>query len=91
MQKEQIAEYITNKLGVSPVSFSRGSTEPKELFVQIATAIGLEFSSSSTKPSLAKLIVESSGMKWHPHYESNGATITKAGMLAVKDAVDFFL
>lgn len=91
MQKDEIARYITSKIGVSPVNFSRGSTEPKELFVQIATAIGLEFSKDISKIELAKLIVESSGNFWHPHFESNGATVTKDGLDAVKKAVDFFL
>ena len=91
MQKDEIANYITNKIGVSPVNFSRGSTEPKELFIQIAIAIGLEFSNDMSKPELAKLIVERSGNKWHSNFESNGATVTKEGLEAVKNAVDFFL
>lgn len=90
MKKDEIAEYITQKLHVENVQFSRGSTEPKELLLQIAEAIGLPISQRLSKPEIAKLIVESSGAIWHPIYESSGSTITKQGMYALKEAIDFF-
>ena len=91
MGKEEIARLITDKIGVSPVIFSRGSTEPKKLFVQIANAIGLKFSEDLSKTELAKIIVESSGILWLDNFESTGGTVTKEGLLAVKNSVDFFL
>jgi hypothetical protein len=90
MRKDEIASEITKKIGVTPVVFSRGSTEPKELLIQIALALGIQHHRSLSKPQLAKLIVEHSGLPWLDNYESNGSTITKRGMLALKEAVDFF-
>lgn len=58
MKKDEIADYITQKLGVSSVHFSSGSTEPKELLLQIAEAIGLPDIKQLSKPEIAKLIVE---------------------------------
>lgn len=91
MNKEQLANYITHKIGVTPVVFSRGSTEPKELLTLICQAIGLDFNENSTKPELGKLIVESSGSIWQDSFESSGSTITRDGMVAIKKAVDFFI
>lgn len=91
MGKEEIARLITDKIGVSPVIFSRGSTEPKTLFIQTANAIGLKFAEDIAKTELAKIIVESAGIIWLEHFESSGGTVTKEGLLAVKDSVDFFL
>jgi len=91
MRKEVIANHITDLIGVTPVVFSRGSTEPKEFFVQVIEALGLDAEKDFTKPELARLIVESSGNIWLDSYESNGSTITRDGLLAVKNAVEFFL
>lgn len=91
MKKDEIADYITQKLRVPKVQFSSGSTEPKELLLQIAEAIGIPISEDLSKPEIARMIVESSGSKWHPNYESSGSTITRAGMYALKEAIDFFL
>lgn len=90
MKKDEIATYITQRLRVPNVQFSSGSTEPKELVIQIAEAIGLPFNEGSSKPEIAKMIVESSGRAWLPTYESSGSTITREGMYALKDAIDFF-
>jgi hypothetical protein len=39
------------------------------------------------KIDLAKLIVESSGKKWLPSYDSSGGTITKEGMVAIQESI----
>ena len=91
MKKDEIADYITEKLRMPKVQFSSGSTEPKELLLHIAEAIGLPVCDDQTKPEIARMIVESSGAKWHPTYESSGSTITKEGMYALKETIDFFL
>jgi len=39
------------------------------------------------KQELGKLIVEASGELWLPDYDSTGGTITKEGLLAIKDSV----
>lgn len=91
MLKEEIADCITDKLKLPRVTFSTGSTEPKELFVSIIDALGLEFQSRRNKPEMARLIVESAGFVWRPEFESTGATVTRQGLEAVLGAVDFFL
>ena len=91
LTKEEVANQITDLLGVPKVHFSTGSTEPKELFVQIAESLGIDISEDSTKPGIAKKIVESTGELWHVEHESSGSTITLKGLKAVQSAVEFFL
>jgi hypothetical protein len=91
LHKSEIAHEITKRLGLSDVHFSRGSTEPKELFVQIANTLGIDIVEINTKPGIAKKIVELSGENWHPDYESSGSTVTLQGLIAVNRAVEFFL
>lgn len=89
--KSEVAHEITFRLGLPDVHFSRGSTEPKELFVQIANTLGIDVIDINTKPLIAKKIVELSGENWHPDYESAGSTVTLQGLMAVNRAVQFFL
>ena len=91
LTKIEVANQITDLLGLPKVHFSTGSTEPKELFMQIADSLGIDTSHDSTKPGMAKKIVESSGESWHVDHESSGSTITLNGLIAVKSAVEFFL
>jgi hypothetical protein len=89
--KSEVARSITDKLGIPEVHFSTGSTEPKELFLAVADSLGINVNSASTKPGLAKSIVQSSGGTWLPQFESSGSTVTLEGLLAVHSAVEFFL
>jgi hypothetical protein len=89
--KSEVAHLITQRLGLPDVHFSRGSTEPKELFVQIAETLGIDIIDINTKPRIAQKIVELSGENWHPDYESAGSTVTLQGLMAVNRAVGFFL
>jgi hypothetical protein len=89
--KSEVAHEITQRLGLPDVHFSTGSTEPKELFVQIAEALAIDISDINTKPKIARKIVELSGQTWHPDYESTGSTVTLDGLKAVNRAVEFFL
>ena len=89
--KSDVAKLITDKLGIEEVHFSTGSTEPKELFINIADSLGIDTNFAKTKPNLAKSIVESSGGVWRPDFESSGSTVTLEGLLAVHSAVEFFL
>lgn len=89
--KSEVAREITRKLGLPEVHFSRGSTEPKELFVQIADCLGIDIVEINSKPRIARKIVELSGENWHPDYESAGSTVTLQGLMAVDRAVEFFL
>jgi len=67
---------------------STGSTEPKEFLIAIADQLGITgLSVGMDKQELGKLIVEASGEPWLPDYDSTGGTITKEGLLAIKDSV----
>lgn len=91
MLKSEVAHLITSKLGLPDVHFSTGSTEPKELFLQVAECLAIDISDVNTKPTIARRIVESSGEIWLPDYESSGSTVTTDGLKAVYSAVEFFL
>ncbi len=86
-----MANQITDLLGLPNVQFSTGSTEPRELFLQVAEALGIDIAGAGTKPGIAKKIVESAGVPWQVDYESSGSTITLKGLKAVHSAVEFFL
>jgi hypothetical protein len=53
--------------------------------------LAIDISDVTTKPTIAKRIVEVSGAVWLPDYESSGGTVTKDGLVAVHSAVEFFL
>ena len=89
--KSEVAHMITSKLGLPDVNFSTGSTEPKELFLQVADCLAIDIRDVNTKPTIARRIVEVSGDIWLPNYESTGSTVTIDGLKAVYSAVEFFL
>ena len=91
LTKGEIVVRISTMLGTEPPKMSTGSTEPRSIFLDINTQLGLGLDGRAGKPELARGIVEASGATWHPDYESRGATITKSGLLAVHGAVVFFL
>ena len=89
-KKSEIVGEIARLLGVDPPPMSTGSTEPRKIFELVNDRLGLKLDSSLGKPDLARGIVEASGEAWHPDYESRGATVTKDGLVAVLQAVQFF-
>lgn len=91
-RKADIVAEICERIGLpQTLPMSTGSTEPRELFLEIDDAFGLGVRSwASTKPELAAAIVNAAGFPWLPHFESRGGTITREGLLAVLDAVRFF-
>jgi hypothetical protein len=91
LTKSEVARQITDLLGVEPVHFSTGSTEPKQLFLEISVSLGLGIDSSLQKPVMARKIVESSGQSWLADYESVGGTVTLKGLQAVKSSVEYYL
>lgn len=91
MSKAEIVADIAKMLGVPPHPMSTGSTEPRTIFAAVNEQLGLGLDRGSTKQELARGIVEASGASWHPDYESRGATVTRTGLLAVQQAVAFFL
>jgi hypothetical protein len=78
--KEDVVREIADMLGVVPPPMSTGSTEPKDIFVEVVKVLGLGLDTAQTKPQLARDIVESDGLVWGPACESRGGTVTMAGL-----------
>lgn len=90
-RKSEIVHEIASLLGVAAPPMSTGSTEPRAIFALVNDHLGLGLDIRLGKPELARAIVEASGERWHPDFESRGATVTKSGLQAVLRAVHFFL
>jgi hypothetical protein len=89
--KVEIVTEIARLIGVSPPHMSTGSTEPREIFDLVNSHLGLGIDPRTDKSGMARAIVEASGGRWAPDCESRGATITRAGLVAVLEAVQFFV
>lgn len=89
--KTQLSAEIARLVGMEDPGLSTGSTERKALFLGAARLIGSEARRKQSKPELARSIVESAGFVWRSRYESRGSTVTREGMLAVRDALRFLL
>jgi hypothetical protein len=86
--KQEIIDSVCKHLKIGSYLISTGSTEPKEFLIAIADQLGITgLSVGMDKQELGKLIVEASGEPWLPDYDSTGGTITKEGLLAIKDSV----
>ena len=86
--KQEIIDSVCKHLNIGTFLTSTGSTEPKEFLLAIVDQLGITgLSVGMDKPELGKLIVEASGELWLPDYDSTGGTITKEGLLAIKDSV----
>lgn len=90
ISKENLIQEISMMLGMPSPKVSTGSTEPKELFVQINDLLGLAIPGNLRKPEMAQQIVELSGGTWSAQCESTGGTVTHLGLERVRDAVSFF-
>jgi len=86
--KQEIIDSICSHLKIASFPISTGSTEPKEFLMAIADQLGIAgLSIGMDKQELGKLIVEASGELWLPDFDSTGGTITKEGLLAIKQSV----
>ena len=86
--KQDVMDAISNHLKIPRYQCSTGSTEPKEFLLAITEQMGItNLTLGLDKIGLAKLIVESSGKKWLPSYDSSGGTITKEGMVAIQESI----
>lgn len=90
-RKVDLVVEIARTVGVSAPPMSTGSKEPRALFVLVNEQLGLGVDPKLRKPEIARAIVEASGGAWQPDFESRGSTITKTGLVAVLEAVRFFL
>ena len=83
---------IAHLIGRTAPAMSTGSTEPREIFESVNDELGLGLEMRRLdKPGLARAIVEASGGTWTPDCESRGSTVTLDGLIAVRDAVKFFV
>lgn len=89
--KGDLVAEIASLLGIENPGLSTGSTERKTLFIAANDRLGLQPGGQTSKPQLARHIVESAGFVWRRTFESRGSTVTRAGLLAVRDAVRFLL
>ena len=86
--KQEIIDEISQHLGIPSYPVSTGSTEPKEVLIAVADQLGITgLSKGMDKPELGKLLVEASGNLWLPEFDSTGGTITKEGLVAIKQSV----
>ena len=89
--KEDYVREIAERLGVEVPHMSTGSTEPRAIFDLVNSTLGLGIEVDLTKPELAQNIVESTGQSWNADYESRGGTVTRKGLHAILQAVDFYV
>lgn len=82
---------IATLLRVEAPPMSTGSTEPRAIFELVNETLGLGIDRGLTKPDLARGIVESTGQSWNADFESSGGTVTRNGLHAVLEAVEFYV
>jgi len=87
MTKSDLNDAIAKALGVASPRMSRGSTEPKKLFLLVNEVLGLGLDVRLSKPNLARSICEIGGQNWSPNCESAGGTVTAHGLELVLKAV----
>jgi hypothetical protein len=85
--KVDIVAEIAGYIGIEVPHMSTGSTEPRALFDAVNVELGLGISDDLTKPQMAQAVVEAAGFVWKGTHESNGGTVTTAGLIAVEEAV----
>lgn len=86
---------ITDLLGHQQIETTVGSSIPSVFFSDIASAMGIPITSGM--PTMAKRIIENSGLVWMPEFSSEnapsggGGTVTTLGLLQIKNAVLIWL
>ena len=89
-RKRDVVVAIAQAVGHRPPPMSRGSTEPREIFVLVDRTLGLRLHEEglSSKHDLARGIVDAAAIEvWLPDYTSAGGTVTLSGLKAVLRAV----
>jgi hypothetical protein len=89
--KQEIIDEISDLIAVGRYQVSRGSTEPRQLLVDVIRQLGISADTAGTKPELAQRIVQAAGLNWDLDCESRGSTVTRIGLIRVLDSVHFFL
>ena len=92
--KQQIIDDVSMSLDIGPFLVGKGSTEPASFFIEVAKSLEIDVEDASSKPDVARLIVESAGFNWEVEYDSRGSdsgggsTVTLEGLKAVRVAVE---
>ena len=89
--KADLVAEIAALISVEDPGMSTGSTERKSLLSSANRMLGLGAPAGSTKPQLARHVVECAGFTWRANFESRGSTVTRAGLRAVRDALRLLL
>ena len=89
--KQDLIDEICKLTGLPKFWCSSGSTEPKEFFIALANQLGISLSvrPSLTKQELASQITLSLGGTWDERCQSEGATVTKVGLLRILEALAY--
>jgi len=88
--KQGVMNQISDMLGMQRYTVSRGSTVPKDFFLEIAHKIKLKDTEDMTKPQVAKAITNSLGVPWKDNYESQGGTVSNDGLNAIRFGLNRF-
>jgi hypothetical protein len=91
LTKQEIIDEICSLTGLQKFWCSSGSTEPKAFFEALASQLGISESLGVglTKQEIAKQICLSLGGNWDDSCQSEGATVTRAGLQNIRDALGF--
>lgn len=93
--KNQIMREISDLLGNTHIDTTVGSSVPSVFFSDVAAAMGIPIASGM--PSMARRIIENTGLTWMPEFSSEsspsggGGTVTTLGLLQLKNAVLIWL
>lgn len=94
MTKQDAINEVIRIVGGSQVHVSRGSTEPKHLFILVAQWMGLDIDPHLSKPNMGRAITQAAGINWDSSCDSTqspsggGSTVTLEGLTRVLRAVE---
>jgi hypothetical protein len=92
-EKQEAVSRIAQEMGVPDRRCSIGSTEPKEIFLDVIRGYGLLIDERIRKPELAEAIAHAAGLRWDDQCDSRntpsggGDTVTLTGLNRVLEAV----
>lgn len=84
--KALVAADIAEILALDAPELGPGSTLPADFFQAVGAAVDVD-TSGLNGAQAARAIVEAKGRTWKPEFESQGSTVTVAGLEALRDAV----
>ncbi len=91
--KQDLIDAICKLLNIGSYPVGIGSTESAAFLREVATYLGVDIESVSTKPAIAETIVKQAGLSWTSECDSRssssggGSTVTLAGLKRLFQAV----